>query len=51
MQNAAAGLISSSSRYYHITSFIMELHWLPVEHRKEFKIMLVTYKALHAQTT
>ena len=27
----------------------MELHWLPVEQRINFKILLITYKALNGQ--
>ncbi len=24
-----------------------QLHWLPIKHRKDFKILLITYKALN----
>ena len=27
----------------------MELHWLPVEQRINFKVLLITYKALNGQ--
>ena len=27
----------------------MELHWLPIEQRINFKILLITFKALHNQ--
>ena len=26
---------------------LMELHWLPVDNRMEYKLLLYTYKALH----
>ena len=32
-----------------ITPLLMELHWLPVEQRINFKILLITYKALNGQ--
>ena len=47
--NAAARLLSYTSKYDHITPVLAELHWLPVEKRIIFKILLLTYKALHSQ--
>ena len=29
------------------TAPLMSLHWLPIEQRIEFKLLLFTYKALH----
>lgn len=49
MQNSAARLLMKSNRYCHITSVLADLHWLPVEHRIQFKIMVLTYRALHGQ--
>ena len=44
LQNAAARLVCTVSRYDHITPSLISLHWLPVTHRIEFKIaMLVHY--------
>ena len=34
-------------KYDHITPVLVDLHWLPVEQRIEFKILLLTYKALN----
>ena len=31
----------------HITQHLQTLHWLPVKARIEFKILLLTYKAIH----
>ena len=31
------------------TPLLMELHWLPVKQRINFKILLITYKALNGQ--
>ena len=47
VQNCAARLVSLKSKYDHITPVLKELHWLPVEYRIEFKILLVTYKCLN----
>ena len=46
VQNAAARLISGLRKYDHISATRMELHWLPVEQRLKFKVLLLTYKAL-----
>ena len=50
VQNAAAQLITCSRKYDHITPILKELHWLPVCEHIKFKIMLVTFKALHQQS-
>ena len=47
--NCAARAVYQSNKYYHITPLLMELHWLPVEQRINFKILLITYKALNGQ--
>ena len=47
VQNAAARLICRKRKHDHITGSLMFLHWLPVEARIEFKILLVTFKALN----
>jgi hypothetical protein len=47
LQNSAARLITNSRKYDHITPVLKELHWLPVKYRIEYKILLLTYKALH----
>ena len=46
-QNTAARLIKLSSKYNHITPHLMGLHWLPIEYRIQFKILLLTYKTLN----
>ncbi len=47
IQNSAARLITLTRKYDHITPVLQELHWLPVQSRIKFKILLLTYKALH----
>ena len=46
IQNAAARLICQQSTFCHITPLLFYLHWLPVKFRIEFKILLITFKAL-----
>ncbi len=46
IQNAAARLICQQSRFRHITPLLFYLHWLPVKFRVDFKIILITFKAL-----
>jgi len=46
LQNCAARLILGGGKYDHITPLLRELHWLPVEHRINFKLLLITLKLL-----
>ena len=47
VQNAAARLLISCEKYDHITPVLINLHWLPVRYRINFKILLLTFKALY----
>ena len=47
VQNTTARLISKTSRHYHISPVLKDLHWLPVQQRIQFKILTLTFKALH----
>ena len=38
-----------SNRRSHITPLLISLHWLPVAYRIQFKILTLTYRALHGQ--
>ena len=49
VQNSAARLLSHENRRAHITPVLKSLHWLPVSVRIEFKILLLTFRALHGQ--
>lgn len=49
VQNAAARLLTRTGRREHISPVLASLHWLPVKFRIEYKILLITYKALHSQ--
>ncbi len=46
MQNSAARILRTRMRD-HITPVLVSLHWLPVSFRVDFKILMLTYKALH----
>ena len=45
IQNAAARVLTRTRTFEHITPVLKSLHWLPVQHRITFKILLTVYKA------
>ena len=45
--NSATYPTTGLKKFDHITPTLMKLHWLPVEYRIMFKILCITYKALH----
>jgi hypothetical protein len=47
VQNTCARLVTRMSRRSHITPVLIKLHWLPVEYRTAYKVLLYTYKALN----
>jgi hypothetical protein len=47
IQNTAARIITATPKYEHITPVLRELHWLSVEKRVVFKILLLVFKAIH----
>ena len=47
IENTAARIVSNTPRREHITPILKALHWLPVKQRIKFKILLLTFKALH----
>ena len=47
VQNAAARLLMKKKKFDHITPILTELHWIPVRKRIQFKVLLLTFKALH----
>ena len=48
VQNMAARLVQKTRKMDHITPVLRALHWLPVRHRVTFKIILLTFKCIHA---
>ena len=51
VQNAAARLISNTTRFDHISPVMKDLHWLPVKYRIMFKLVVYTFKALHGSVS
>ncbi|RCU38734.1 hypothetical protein DVA76_17340, partial [Acinetobacter baumannii] len=49
IQNAAARVLTGTSKREHISPILASLHWLPVKSRIEFKILLLTCKALNGK--
>ena len=47
VQNAAARLLTGHKKSTHITPIFQALHWLPIQYRIQYKIILLTFKALH----
>ena len=47
VQNAAARLVACESKYCQMTPLLKRLHWLPVRSRIKFKLLLITFKAIH----
>ncbi|KAG1653863.1 hypothetical protein GQR58_025352 [Nymphon striatum] len=50
IQNAADRLVTLSRKHHHVTPLLKKLHWLPVPERIKYKIILLTFKALHHQS-
>ena len=47
VQNTAARLITNTPRNEHITPVLRSLHWLPVKEKMTFKILTLSFKAIH----
>ena len=47
IQNSAARLVSRTKKSDHITPVLRSLHWLPVSHRIQFKVLTLAYKVKH----
>ena len=47
IQNYAARLIYKVPKFYHITPYLKDLHWLPVHARIKFKILTIVFKCIH----
>ena len=47
IQNIAARVVTLSKKSCHITPVLKHLHWLPVQLRIVYKILLIVYKAIN----
>ena len=48
VQNAAARMLTGVGKNEHITPVLKSLHWLPVQQRINFKILVLVFKAIHS---
>lgn len=47
VMNASTRLVCNAPRFWHITPIMRDLHWLLIRVRINFKVLLLTFKALH----
>ena len=47
VQNSAARLVTRVRGHVHMTPVLRSLHWLPIRKRVLFKLLLLTFKAIH----
>ena len=47
VQNTAARILTRTRKYDRITPVLKSLHWLPIQERSDFKVLLLAYKSLH----
>ena len=47
IMDSGACMITGTNKFSHITPVLVDLHWLPVDYRVKFKLLWLTYKALH----
>ena len=50
IHNTAARILTLTRKYDHISPILKKLHWLPVEKRIIYKILILTYRCLHEST-
>jgi hypothetical protein len=47
IQNQAAKIVSRNKKFDHVTPILIKLHWLPVQFRIQYKVLLLTHKCIH----
>ena len=47
VQNAATRILTRTKHFEHITPVLASLHWLPIKFPIDFKVLLITFKALN----
>ena len=47
LQNYAARLVYKIPKFCHITPYLKDLHWLPVQARIQFKLLTIVFKCIH----
>ena len=51
IQNQAARILTKTPRRDHITEVLIDLHWLRIEERIVYKLLILTFKAFIDRTT
>ena len=51
IQNHAAQVVTGAQKYDQITSVLCKLHWLPMSQCIIFKLLTLTYQAVHGQAS
>ena len=49
IQNSAARLVFCARKHDHVTPLLVNLHWLPIQCRIQFKIRMMTFKVLRGE--
>ena len=50
VQNSLARVVTRARRSEHITPVLAKLHWLPIQYRIQFKLAMITFKAVTTRT-
>ena len=50
IQRTSAHLVTRKRKYDPVTADLIELHWLPIRQRIDFKILVLVFKSIHHQT-
>ena len=50
IQRTSARLVTRKRKYDPVTADLIELHWLPIRQRIDFKILVLVFKSIHHQT-
>ena len=48
IQNHAASVVKKCKKFDHITQTLIDLHWLPVKFRLQYKLVILVYKCLYS---
>ena len=47
LQNAAVRMVCRLGKFDHVSQSLMDLHWLPIKQRIQFKTLLLTFKSIN----
>jgi hypothetical protein len=50
IQRTSARLVTRKRKYDPISADLIDLHWLPIKQRIDFKVLVLVYKSIHHQT-